>query len=123
VAASASPTASGAPPPCEPNGTTLQITAPAGASSTGFDTTCLAAPAGEGFTVQFTNDDASVPHNFEIYADSSASKRLGGATGPGDFITGPATATYNVDSLDPGIYYFQCDIHPQAMNGTFAVVK
>jgi plastocyanin len=117
------PASSGAPPPCEPTGTSLHIAAPPLASTTGFDQTCLAAPAGQAFTVEFANDDPGVPHNMEIFTDSSASTRLGGATGPGDSIIGPATVTYNVDPLDPGIYYFQCDIHPQTMNGTFAVVK
>jgi hypothetical protein len=122
TATAASPTTSGAAPPCEPTGTSLQVEAPPLASGTGFDQNCLAAPADEAFTVEFANNDPGVPHNFEIYSDSSASTRLGGATGPTDSIVGPATVTYDVDPLDPGIYYFQCDIHPQTMNGTFAVV-
>lgn len=113
------PTATGTALPCEPDGTSLQITA----QGIAFDKDCLAAPAGEAFTLEFTNNDAGVPHNVEIYTDSSASTRLGGATGPSDIITGPATVTYNVDPLDAGIYYFHCDIHPTSMFGTFVAAK
>src|SRR5207249_4322446 len=67
-AAAASPPAA----TCQPSGTTIKVTA----KNTAFDTNCLAAPAGKGFTVDFTNDDA-VPHNVEIFTDSSASTRLG----------------------------------------------
>jgi plastocyanin len=106
------------PPPatCEPDGTTLQISA----QNLAFDKDCLAAPAGEAFTIEFTNQEA-VPHNVEIFTDSTATTRLGGATGPVDIVTGPATVTYQVDPLDPGTYYFHCDIHPTTMNGAFVV--
>ena len=35
--------------------------------------------------------------------------------------TGPATTTYSVPALKSGTYYFQCDVHPTTMNGTFVV--
>ena len=35
--------------------------------------------------------------------------------------TGVKTTTYQVSALKPGTYYFQCDIHPTAMFGTFIV--
>jgi len=113
------PTSSGGPPACQPSGTTLKVTA----KNTAFDTNCLAAPAEKAFTVDFDNQDAGTPHNFEIYTDSSTTKRLGGATSAGDFITGPATTSYKVDALPAGTYYFQCDIHPTQMFGTFVVAK
>ena len=105
---------------CEPDGTTLQITAPQGASASGFDKDCLAAPAGEPFQIEFDNQDTQ-PHNVEIYTDASASTRLGGAQNAGDFIVGPATTTYEVDPLDAGNYFFRCDIHPTTMTGAFVV--
>jgi plastocyanin len=114
------PTGGGQPtaPPaeCEPDGTTLQIAA----QNIAFDKNCLAAPAGEPFTIEFNNQEP-IPHNVEISTDSSATTRLGGATGPGDIVTGPTTVTYEVDALEPGTYYFQCDVHAAAMNGTFVV--
>jgi cytochrome c oxidase subunit 2 len=102
---------------CSPNGTTLQIAA----KNIHFDKTCLAAPANQAFTIDFDNQDPSVPHNVEIYTDQAAKTRLGGATGISDTITGPAKTTYQVNPLKPGSYYFQCDVHPSAMSGTFVV--
>jgi plastocyanin len=42
----------------------------------------------------------------------------------GTQFSGIATQTYSVDvSLDPGEYFFQCDVHPTEMTGTFVAVK
>jgi plastocyanin len=109
----------GAAPPtaeCEPDGTELAIAAPSGASTTGFDKDCLAAPAGEAFTIAFDNQDANL-HNVAIYTDSSASQSLF----IGDILQGPAQTTYDVDPPDPGNYFFRCDVHPTTMTGAFIV--
>jgi len=100
---------------CAPSGATVQVSAKAFA----FDTACLAAPAGQAFTIRFDNQDGGVPHNVEVY-NHQGGTRLGGATGAGDVVTGPAVATYHVPPLPAGSYYFQCDVHP-SMNGTFVV--
>ncbi len=105
---------------CQPDGTKLQISAPAGASTSGFDKNCLGAPAGKPLTIDFNNLDATI-HNVEIFTDSSATTRLGGAKDASDFIAGGATATYQVDPLKAGTYFFRCDIHPTVMTGTFVV--
>ena len=102
---------------CSPAGTSLQIAA----KNIHFDKSCLAAPAGQAFSVAFDNQDTNVPHNVEIYTDKTATTRLGGATGATDTVTGPATTTYQVSALKAGTYYFQCDVHPSAMFGTFVV--
>jgi len=115
---SAPPQTTTAPPPaCSPSGTTVQVAA----KGIAYDKSCLAAPAGAAFTVVFNNEDAGIPHNFEIFTNPSASKRLGGATGPTDFFSGPKSMTYQVGALPAGTYYFQCDVHPQQMHGTFVV--
>jgi plastocyanin len=101
---------------CRPDGTTLQISA----QNIAFDKNCLAAPTGKPFTIDFENKEA-VPHNVEIFTDSSATERLGGATGPTDTIAGPDSVMYKVDALKAGTYYFHCDVHPTAMFGTFVV--
>lgn len=111
------PSVAPAPPSCTPNGTTLTVTA----QNIAFDTNCLAAPAGTPFTIKFTNDDAGVPHNVEIFTSQAATTRLGGATGPTDTVTGPGSVTYKVGGLSPGTYFFRCDIHPTQMTGTFVV--
>jgi nitrite reductase (NO-forming) len=106
-------TGSGSQASCSPNGTSLSLMA----HNSAFSSSCLAAPANTAFTIEFTNMDAGVPHNISIYTDSNASQALF----KGDLTTGPATVTYKVASLDPGTYYFRCDVHPTQMFGTFVV--
>jgi plastocyanin len=105
------------PPPCEPDGTELTIAAPPGAAGTGFDTDCLAAPAGEAFTIAFDNSDTGQIHNVGIYQSPGGEEFFSG-----DTITAPDNITYQVDPIDePGQYHFQCDVHPTTMTGTFVV--
>jgi plastocyanin len=78
-----------------------------------FDTSSLSAPAGKGFTISFDNQDAGVPHNVAIYTTSAATTTLFRGT----IVTGPKTITYHVPALQPGSYFFRCDVHPQ-MRGT-----
>ena len=116
------PTGTPAPAPsasCSPNGTTIKVVA----KGIAFDTNCLAAPAGKSFTVDFDNQDPATPHNVDIYSASPASggKHLGGAKDASDVVLGVATATYQVSPLKKGTYFFQCDIHPANMFGTFVV--
>jgi plastocyanin len=104
-------------PQCQPNGTDVQVTA----QGIAFDTACLAAPVDTAFTITFTNNDAGVPHNVDIYASGPpAAQHLGAANGPSDTIQGPDTTTYDVAPLKAGMYYFQCDIHTN-MAGQFVV--
>lgn len=99
--------------PCSPSGTALTVRA----DGLAFDTHCLAAPAGRPFTIRFTNAEA-VPHNLAIYRDKTAKSALF----TGEIVTGPKTVTYRVGALDPGTYFFRCDLHPiPAMSGTFVV--
>jgi nitrite reductase (NO-forming) len=110
--ATASPTTAEA-PTCTPNGTTLRIAS----TDNVFDHDCLAAPAGEPFTIKFDNADAAIPHNVAIYTDQAAAEALF----VGDLITGPESVTYDVDAIDDGTYFFRCDVHPTTMTGTFVV--
>jgi cytochrome c oxidase subunit 2 len=102
-------------PQCSPNGTSLQIAA----QGIKFDTDCLAAPAGQDVTLTFDNKDQGVPHNVDIY-DKQGGTHVAGATSS-DLVTGVNTATYKISALKAGTYYFQCDVHPTAMFGTFIV--
>jgi plastocyanin len=106
-------------PSCEPSGTQLAVAAPPGALSAGFDTDCLAAPAGEALTVEFTNDD-SVVHNWALYRDPSATEHLGGGT-VDEPIAGGESTTYEADPLEAGRYFFRCEFHPTTMTGSFIV--
>ena len=83
-----------------------------------FDKKTLAAPAGRHVVLTFVNNDAGVPHNFALYSDSSATKKIF----IGEFITGTKTTTYEFDAPStPGNYFFRCDLHPSIMYGTFEV--
>jgi uncharacterized membrane protein/plastocyanin len=78
-----------------------------------FSTARLTTPAGEPFELAFDNGDDGVPHNVAIYVDAAADQPLF----VGDLVDGPTTVVYEVPALDPGSYFFRCDVHPQ-MNGT-----
>jgi plastocyanin len=99
---------------CSPNGTALSITA----FDNKFDKDCLAAPANQAFTIDFSNLDRGIPHNLAIYQDETASKTFF----KGDLVDGPGKATYTVPGLSEGTLFFRCDPHPE-MNGTFVVAK
>jgi plastocyanin len=80
-----------------------------------FDASTIEAPAGEAFTVRFTNAE-DVPHNFSVYTEEGGELIV-----QGEIITGPdATTDVAVPSLDAGEYFFVCDVHPE-MTGTIVV--
>lgn len=76
----------------------------------------LQLPASEPVELAFDNRDGGVQHNVAIYRDESAEESLF----VGDLIAGAETVTYDVPALDPGAYYFRCDVHPQ-MDGSVEV--
>jgi plastocyanin len=95
---------------CSPNGTALSVTA----FDNKFDKSCLAAPANQAFTIEFSNLDRGIPHNVAIYEDESAGKTLF----QGDLVDGPGKTTYSVPGLPAGTFVFRCDPHPE-MHGSF----
>lgn len=97
---------------CSPSGTTVSIVA----SGTKFDKTCLAAPAGQPFTLSYENKD-SMAHNIVFLESHTATDVLFRA----DIFPGPQTMTFNVGALRAGTYAFHCEVHPGAMTGTFVV--
>ena len=92
-------------------GTQLHVTA----EGIKFDQATLTAAAGQPLTIVFDNKD-SVPHNIAIFDSSAMTKSYFHGT----VVTGPKTVTYSVPALQPGTYYFHCDVHPN-MNGTLVV--
>jgi plastocyanin len=97
---------------CAPAGTALRIEA----QNLHFDRDCLAAPAGEDFTVTLNNQENGIPHNVSIYTNGQQANALF----KGDIVTGVQSTTYQVPGLSAGTYYFQCDVHPD-MAGALVV--
>jgi plastocyanin len=81
-----------------------------------FDTKELDLTAGQATTITFDNKDPGTAHNLAIYSDPQKTTTLF----QGDQVVGPTTEPYHVPPLQPGTYYFQCDVHP-TMNGTVVV--
>ena len=79
-----------------------------------FDGKDLSAPADVAFQIEFTNNDAGIPHNIEIKDASGAS------VSKGDIFNGVETRTYTVNALPAGAYTFICTVHPN-MIGTLTV--
>lgn len=90
------------------------------AKNISFDMKEITVPAGAVVTVIFKNEDTGVTHNFAVYQNLA-----GGQTKSvfvGDIITGPNTITYHFSAPAAGnSYFFECDLHPTMMNGTFTV--
>ncbi|MGH2808829.1 MAG: cupredoxin domain-containing protein, partial [Actinomycetota bacterium] len=84
------------------------------ASDVQFDTDTLEFTAGEESELEFVNED-SVPHNFSIYQEEGGENLF-----EGEVISGGASTTYTIPSLEAGTLYFQCDLHP-SMNGEVTV--
>src|SRR5262249_28315001 len=94
-------------------------TAPVGASGAGFATNCLAVVPNQAFTVDFTNDDTGVPHNWALFTNASATTAI---EDPGTTpVSAPGSQTYDIKALPPGQYYFRCNFHPTTMEGTLVV--
>ena len=85
------------------------------ANGIAFDKTELQLPAGQETPLPFDNKDVGIPHNVSIYTEQGGEPLFAG-----EIITGPAKVDYSVPALDPGSYYFQCDVHPN-MSGTVTV--
>lgn len=100
------------PTTCAPQGNALAITA----EGTAFNVGCLAAPAGQAFTIAMENKD-SVAHSLAILASHEGEDVLL----RGDIFQGPKSTTYEVSALSPGTYAFHCEVHPATMKGTFVV--
>lgn len=88
------------------------------ASGVAWDTSCLVAPAGEPFTVNIDNQDAGIPHNFDLLTEEGGEEIGKTAVEPG-----PVQQTLDVDPLDAGEYFYVCDVHPTTMTGTLAAIE
>ena len=107
-----------APAECQPEGEVLAIAA----ANLEFSTDCLAVVVGQPYTIEFDNQEA-VPHNVNVYTDDTAAEPVLMEPNEGT-ITGPGQTTYEGDPIEePGELFFQCDVHPTTMTGTFVVAE
>ena len=88
------------------------------ASGNKFDAATLEAETGKEFSVTFKNKDA-VPHNLHFYDKKGGQTLAPGAEGK--IITKGQSETLKFTVSAAGAYYFQCDVHPDLMNGPFTV--
>lgn len=84
------------------------------AASLEFSAQTIEATAGEDFTITLVNED-SAPHNISVYTEEGGEQLALGPTAEAG-----QTVTTDVSSLEPGTYFFVCDIHPD-MNGQLVV--
>jgi plastocyanin len=93
-------------------GTTLTLIA----ASTLFDKEELQAPAGH-VTIVLDNRDPGIPHNLQVFRGDNAQ---GDSLGMTEIANGPVQQTLELE-LEPGAYFYQCDVHPTSMKGTLTV--
>lgn len=80
-----------------------------------FDATTITAPAGQPFTIAFTNMEG-VPHNVSVYVEEGGELIAGG-----DIINEGETDEVEIEGLSAGEYFFVCDLHAGEMTGTIVV--
>ena len=81
------------------------------AQNNAFSPSTLDVTANKAFSLTLDNKD-SAPHNVAIYTDSSASTKVS----VGEVVSS-TTTTQQVPALQPGSYFFRCDVHHE-MTGT-----
>jgi mono/diheme cytochrome c family protein/plastocyanin len=101
----------------DPNAPVVNVTAPAGAASSGFDPKTLEAKADTAFTLTFDNQDAGVMHNVVIQNPDGSPVAMGDTA----FFAGPGKKSYAVAALKAATYKFICQVHPTTMTGTLTV--
>ncbi len=87
------------------------ITIVVSAENLTFDRAAISVPANTQITVNFTNNDAAIPHDFGVSVPFVPHSET---------CFGPCSASITFDSGQAGSYSFQCSIHPE-MVGSFLV--
>lgn len=101
-----------APKSGEPETATASISA----NNLAFDREGLELTANTAVSLVFDNREAQ-PHNIAIFKGEDAS---GEKVFTGEIVTGPRKVTYKLPALEPGGYFFRCDVHPN-MTGRVTV--
>ncbi len=106
----ASPGESPATSSAQPSGVVFKLVA----QNIQFDQSSLEAPANQPLTIEFSNQDAGVPHNVAI------KDAMGMEVFKGEIFNGVDTRQYQVPAPPVGSYAFVCTVHPN-MTGTLTV--
>jgi plastocyanin len=91
------------------------------AKGTAFNTDEISIPPARPTTITLDNQDVGIAHNLSIYADADYTQVIE-QTPISEILPGPRQEVFDVPPLDPGTYYFKCDIHP-TMAGTVVVAE
>ncbi len=86
------------------------------ASSTKFNTDCLAGAADQSLTLSYENKD-QISHGLVLLESHNSSDPFFRV----DVFAGPKTQTITIPAQKPGTYAFHCQVHPSAMSGTLIV--
>jgi plastocyanin len=78
-----------------------------------FEQAGVDVPAGTPFQIEFTNNDAGIPHNVAIHRGDAGGEEVF----KGEIFNGVETRAEDVPALDAGAYAFVCTVHP-TMVGT-----
>jgi len=100
-----------APQPTSPPAPSGPVTIAVSAKNLAFDRTSITVPRNTSVTVNFTNNDALVAHDFGVSIPFVPHTET---------CAGPCQASISFNSGLPGAYTFQCSVH-QEMVGTFIV--
>lgn len=84
-----------------------------------FDKDEIRLPANAPSQVILDNRDDGIPHNVSIYRDEAYTDPIVQE----EPLPGPREVTYDVPPLEPGTYYFRCDVHPTTMLGIVVVAE
>ena len=82
-----------------------------GADALAFDKESLDFPASSEIVLLFENHEA-IPHNFSLYESEG-----GDVIFEGEILNAEGEIEYEFETPAAGEYYFQCDVHPDQMNG------
>jgi plastocyanin len=87
-----------------------------------LSTTMLQAPADTPFRITLENRDPGIPHGLAIQRGAPVDGIAISTEDlfEGEIFSGPASQTYEVPPMAPGVYTFDCLVHP-SMVGTLVV--
>jgi plastocyanin len=99
---------------------TTPVSTPLVATDNKFNKSTIEAPPNADFTITWENK-GQIPHNLHFY-DKKGGKTLADGAGSSDVIVAAGKSqTLTFKTPAASTYYFQCDLHPDQMNGSFVV--